>query len=473
MPNRRRCLFADPHRRAYPQRTGAGDERLRTVSRPADSGRVRLPTRPWSVRLGARAVGRGDPSCVLGGRDPTLEPVPGSRRTSRREHAERGLRLTPARRQPASDASDVGPLDHRRVRAGCCRGVPVRTHPRPRGGSGGGLQRRFLSQRLVLPVQQQPLQPLVRLSPAALSPRGTRAALAALVARVRTGCRHSRKHLHRDARSVLLRDRRGLGVCRGPARTGATDDGDAFLHRPTRWRGPTGRHTRRSAPALVPAVRVAVVQRSQAGVRTGLGRGSGVGRPPLDRSMVCRRTSGPAKLVRCRSRNVGPRRSVGTPRDEAASCLAVLRDRRHPPRQELRLRRARVGRPRAGCKARGLSGIRAACRLVRVCSAGGNRRSSALESRPSTSPLRHPRRVRLDRAARGPERERPVAGDRRGAPDGLASWCCSSPSSRSRPSYSPPGSADAGQRSSSPASSSPSSRCSCRSMATRSEPTRT
>ena len=133
-------------------------------------------------------------------------------------------------------------------------------------------QRRVLSQRVVLPVQQQPLQPLVRLPAAALPPRGARAALAAVVLPVLGARRRRRgKHLRRDARSVVLRDRRRLRVRGGSARAGANDDADAHLPRSTRRRGPAGLAARRAARALVPGVRVPVVQhltsRSWTGVR--------------------------------------------------------------------------------------------------------------------------------------------------------------------------------------------------------------
>ena len=64
--------------------------------------------------------------------------------------------------------------------------------------------------------------------------------------------------------------------------------------------------------------------------------------------------------------------------------------------QDLRLRRARLGRPVAGRRADRLSDVRGARRLVRVCGAGGDRRSGAVESRPPTAALSDAPRVGVD-----------------------------------------------------------------------------
>ena len=111
---------------------------------------------------------------------------------------------------------DVGHLHHRRVRARRCCGVRVRTRPGPRRGARGRDERRILSQRLVLPLQQQRLQPLVRLPAPALPPRRARAALAAASTRPRARRRGRRQPLRGDARGVVRRAREHGRVRRRP-----------------------------------------------------------------------------------------------------------------------------------------------------------------------------------------------------------------------------------------------------------------
>ena len=160
-------------------------------------------------------------------------------------------------------------------------------------------------------------------------------------------CRR-REHLRRDARGVVLRDRRRCGVRGGATRPAATADADPRLTRSTRRRGPAGPAAGRAARPPVPAVRVPVVQRAQAGVRKWVGGGSSVGPPQLDRPVLPRRRH-PAPSVR---NWFGV--AVGI------SALVAMSGRTETKRlhawlflalgvvllaQDLRLRRARLGRP--------------------------------------------------------------------------------------------------------------------------------
>ena len=231
-------IFWRPHAQHGRQQYG-GNQWLRTVSGRAEpdhsirlsgsiQGRHAWQAEPWA-EVAHRAYADGEL--------PLWNPVPRGRRAPCGEHVERCIRSAPARRQPAPDPADLGPLHPRCLRLGRGGRIPVRTRPRPSGGSGGRQQRRVLPERLVLPVQQQPVQPVVRLPAAALSPGGAHTAHSTLVARPRARRRHRRKHLRRDARGVVLRDWRRCGVRGGSPSAAAPRDARPRLARSTRRRG--------------------------------------------------------------------------------------------------------------------------------------------------------------------------------------------------------------------------------------------
>ena len=139
----------------------------------------------------------------------------------------------------------------------------------------------------------------------------------------------------------------------------------ACLARPTRRRGPARPASCLAAPPVVPAVRGPVVQLHKPDVRRGFTGRPAVGPPQLDRSRSSPlrpgssrrpRASGTGSASRSGSRRL--LRRLGPHGDEAAARLAVPRARRLPPRQDLRLRPARLGRPLA-CRGPGrLPGVR-------------------------------------------------------------------------------------------------------------------
>ena len=91
-----------------------------------------------------------------------------------------------------------------------------------------------------------------------------------------------------------------------------------------------GPAARRAARAPVPAVRVPVVQRAQAGARRGARSRirTGASSTGSFHSSPAHLRAGVQELVRGRGRDLGARRRLGSHGDEATSCLAVPRARR-------------------------------------------------------------------------------------------------------------------------------------------------
>ena len=193
----------------------------------------------------------------------------------------------------------------------------------------------------------------------------------------------------------------------------------------TRWRWRARPDAGRTAPALVPRVRVAVAQPAQAGVRTEARRWTLFGasstgsfrgfqahqsslRPALETGSGSRSRS--RRSSRCRGGRETKRLHAWLFFVLGVSVLAKIYDFHllewvgHLPAAELVFFPVYRG---TRC-------------LVRIRDAGGNRRSGALESGAPDTALSDAPGVRSDRAGRGPERKRPPARDRRGAPDGLA-----------------------------------------------------
>ena len=154
--------------------------------------------------------------------------------------------------------------------------------------------------------------------------------------------------------------------------------------------GPPGRDARLAAPAPVPAVRVPLVQRAQAGVRQWLGGGSRSGVSSTGSFRFSRLTraesasSGTGSGSQSRSRRSSRSRVARRRSDSTLGCSS-----RSAPCSSSRSTTSAcsMDRPPAGCGARHLPDVGGASRLVRLRDARRDRRSGAVESRSPIAAL--------------------------------------------------------------------------------------
>ena len=250
-------------------------------------------------------------------------------------------------------------------------------------------------------------------------------ALTAIVACPRARrCRRG-KHLRRNARSVVLRDRCRRGLRGGAPRAGAERDARPHLARPPRRRGVCWAccSPRRSCSCSCSTSRCRSTCTSRS-LQQGRRR-IPLGSPQLDRSVL----PGDAPASPTVRNWFGV--AVGI------SALAAVSGRTETKRLHAWLflafgvvllvkiydfRRARVGRPSAGRRAGRLPGVRGACRLVRIRGAGGDRRSGAVEPRSPPQTLSDAPRDGVRAARRLLAHRRSLARDRERAGITRAVW---------------------------------------------------
>ena len=250
VPHRRHRLLACPLRRSHAQpfHTGtAGYKRLRALTRLAPGRGLpgRVPGGPvgassWAFEPWAEVTHR----IYANGEMPLGNPyqAAGAPHAANMQSAVFDLLLLAVNLHPTPltwALSIIGAF---------LLGAPrLRVRPRPRRpcGSGGRHEHGVLPQRLVLPLRQQGLRPLVCLPAAAVPPRRARAALPTTAARPRAGRCRGGKHLCRHARGLAARARQHRRLCGRAARAGAHAHAAPHFARPSgrrpacgAWRSP-------------------------------------------------------------------------------------------------------------------------------------------------------------------------------------------------------------------------------------------